>query len=56
MVVALTKLQEEVRAKEKKAEEENMKKDNGIIEKDKLNKELNLYHQDYCGCVYSIKH
>ena len=34
----------------------DFKKDNGIIENDKLNKELNLYHQDYCGCVYSIKH
>lgn len=32
----------------------DFKKDNGIIENDKLNKKLDLYHQDYCGCIYSI--
>lgn len=31
----------------------DFKKDNGIIENDRLNKKLNLYHQDYCGCIYS---
>lgn len=31
----------------------DFKKDNGIIENDKLNKKLNLYHQNYCGCLYS---
>lgn len=34
----------------------DFKKDNGITENDKLNKKLNLYHQNYCGCIYSIKH
>lgn len=34
----------------------DFKKDNGIIENDKLNRKLNLYHQNYCGCIYSIKH
>ena len=33
----------------------NFKKDGGIIQNDILNKELNLYHQDYCGCIYSIR-
>lgn len=32
----------------------DFKKNNGIIENDKLNKELNLYHQNYCGCIYSM--
>lgn len=33
----------------------DFKKDNGIIENDRLNKMLNLYHQNYCGCLYSYK-
>ena len=32
----------------------DFKKDNGITENDKLNKNLNLYHQNYCGCIYSM--
>lgn len=31
----------------------DFKKDDGITKNEKLNKKLNLYHQNYCGCVYS---
>lgn len=31
----------------------DFKKGDGITYNDKLNKELNLYHQNYCGCKYS---
>lgn len=33
----------------------DFKKGDGITMNDKMNKELNLYHQNYCGCVYSMK-
>ena len=33
----------------------DFKKGDGITLNDKLNKKLNLYHQNYCGCVYSMK-
>jgi len=33
----------------------DFKKGDGITKNEKMNKELNLYHQDYCGCIYSIK-
>ena len=33
----------------------DFKKDDGIIKNEKMNKVLNLYHQDYCGCIYSIR-
>lgn len=33
----------------------DFKKDDGIIKNDELNKKLNLYHQNYCGCIYSIR-
>lgn len=33
----------------------DFKKGDGIIMNDKLNKKLDLYHQDYCGCIYSIR-
>ena len=33
----------------------DFKKDNGITYNEKMNKELNLYHQNYCGCKYSIR-
>lgn len=33
----------------------DFKKGDGITKNDLLNKELNLYHQDYCGCIYSIR-
>ena len=33
----------------------DFKKGDGITQNDLLNKELNLYHQDYCGCIYSIR-
>ena len=33
----------------------DFKKGDGITMNDKMNKELNLYHQDYCGCIYSIR-
>lgn len=33
----------------------DFKKGDGITENEKLNKELNLYHQNYCGCIYSIR-
>ena len=31
----------------------DFKKGDGITFNDSMNKELNLYHQDYCGCIYS---
>ena len=33
----------------------DFKKGDGITHNDSMNKELNLYHQDYCGCIYSIR-
>ena len=33
----------------------DFKKGDGITMNDKLNKQLNLYHQNYCGCIYSLK-
>ena len=33
----------------------DFKKGDGITENDRLNRELSLYHQNYCGCVYSIR-
>lgn len=33
----------------------DFKKGDGITLNDKMNKELNLYHQNYCGCKYSIR-
>ena len=33
----------------------DFKKGDGITNNDALNKKLNLYHQDYCGCIYSIR-
>ena len=33
----------------------DFKKADGITSNEKMNKELNLYHQDYCGCIYSIR-
>ncbi|MBR5755041.1 MAG: epoxyqueuosine reductase QueH [Erysipelotrichaceae bacterium] len=33
----------------------DFKKGDGITMNDRMNKELNLYHQDYCGCIYSIR-
>ena len=33
----------------------DFKKGDGITINEKLNKELNLYHQNYCGCIYSIR-
>jgi predicted adenine nucleotide alpha hydrolase (AANH) superfamily ATPase len=35
--------------------EANFKKGNGFKKSVELSKELGLYRQDYCGCVYSIK-
>ena len=32
----------------------DFKKDDGITKNDQMNKELNLYHQNYCGCIYSM--
>jgi len=32
----------------------DFKKGDGITKNEKMNKELNLYHQDYCGCIYSL--
>lgn len=32
----------------------DFKKGDGITMNDKMNKELNLYHQNYCGCIYSM--
>ena len=33
----------------------DFKKDDGITKNDAMNKELNLYHQNYCGCRYSLR-
>lgn len=33
----------------------DFKKGDGIIMNDRMNKKLGLYHQDYCGCIYSIR-
>jgi len=33
----------------------DFKKGDGISKNEKINKNLNLYHQDYCGCIYSMK-
>lgn len=33
----------------------DFKKGDGITMNDKLNSELNLYHQNYCGCIYSLR-
>lgn len=33
----------------------DFKKGDGITLNDSMNKKLNLYHQNYCGCIYSIK-
>ena len=33
----------------------DFKKADGIRQNEKMNKELNLYHQNYCGCKYSIR-
>ena len=33
----------------------DFKKGDGITYNDRLNKELNLYHQSYCGCKYSLR-
>lgn len=33
----------------------DFKKGDGITKNDELNKKLNLYHQNYCGCIYSIR-
>ncbi len=34
--------------------EENFKKENGYLYSVKISRELNLYRQHYCGCLYSI--
>lgn len=31
----------------------DFKKGDGITLNEKMNKDLNLYHQNYCGCIYS---
>ena len=33
----------------------DFKKNDGITINDEMNKKLNLYHQNYCGCIYSIR-
>lgn len=33
----------------------DFKKADGITNNEKMNKELNLYHQSYCGCEYSLR-
>ena len=33
----------------------DFKKSGGIDKNRKLNNELDLYHQDYCGCVFSLR-
>lgn len=33
----------------------DFKKADGITNNERMNKELNLYHQDYCGCIYSMR-
>lgn len=33
----------------------DFKKGDGITKNDELNKKLSLYHQNYCGCIYSLR-
>lgn len=33
----------------------DFKKGDGITKNEALNKKLGLYHQNYCGCIYSIR-
>ena len=33
----------------------DFKKGDGITMNEKMNKQLGLYHQNYCGCIYSIR-
>ena len=33
----------------------DFKKGDGITRNEQMNKQFNLYHQDYCGCIYSIR-
>lgn len=33
----------------------DFKKGDGITMNEKMNKKLNLYHQNYCGCIYSLR-
>ena len=33
----------------------DFKKGDGITKNDAMNRKLDLYHQDYCGCIYSIR-
>ena len=33
----------------------DFKKGDGITKNDALNRKLDLYHQDYCGCIYSVR-
>lgn len=33
----------------------DFKKGDGITKNEQMNKQLNLYHQCYCGCIYSIR-
>lgn len=33
----------------------DFKKGDGITKNEKMNKDLNLYHQNYCGCIYSLR-
>ena len=33
----------------------DFKKGDGITKNEEMNKQLDLYHQDYCGCIYSIR-
>ena len=33
----------------------DFKKNDGITINEKMNKEINLYHQNYCGCKYSLR-
>lgn len=33
----------------------DFKKGDGITKNDAMNRELDLYHQNYCGCIYSIR-
>ena len=33
----------------------DFKKDDGITKNDAMNKKLNLYHQEYCGCRFSLR-
>lgn len=33
----------------------DFKKNDGINENNRRNQQLNLYHQCYCGCIYSLK-